>query len=67
MKQVFWAVCAEHTTSPMENATVKMVDLHREIKADIERLHDLKKEILWTINQLNDVSQQLILEMRYIN
>jgi len=51
----------------MENATIKMGDLHREIKADIERLLDLKKEILWTINKLNDVSQQLILEMKYIN
>jgi DNA-directed RNA polymerase specialized sigma subunit len=53
--------------SAMENATVKMLDLHHEINADIDRLIDLKAEIMLTISQLEDVSQQLLLEMRYIN
>ena len=55
------------TTSPMEDATVKLIDLSHEINDDIDRLIDLKKEILNTINELDDFRYKLILEMRYIN
>ena len=55
------------TTSPMEDATVKLIDLSYEINDDIDRLIDLKREILETISQVEDVSYQLLLEMRYIN
>ena len=53
--------------SPMEAATVKLVDLNHEINGDIDQLIDLKKEILETINRVEDPSYQLLLEMRYIN
>lgn len=55
------------TTSPMEDATVKLIDLSYEINDDIDRLIDLKREILDVISQVEDVSYQLLLEMRYIN
>ena len=55
------------TTSPMEDATVKLIDLGHEINEYIDRLVDLKREILDTISQVGDVSDQLPLEMRYIN
>jgi DNA-directed RNA polymerase specialized sigma subunit len=56
-----------NTTSPMEDATVKLIDLSHEINDDIDRLIDLKREILATIKSLEDTSYQLLLEMRYIN
>lgn len=55
------------TTSPMEDATVKLIDLSHEINNDIDKLVDLKREILDVISQVEDVSYQLVLEMRYIN
>ncbi len=55
------------TTSPMEDATVNLIDLSHEINDDIDRLIDLKREILDVISQVEDVSYQLVLEMRYIN
>lgn len=55
------------TTSPMEDATVKLIDLSHEINDDIDRLIDLKREILNTINEIDDFRYKLILEMRYIN
>lgn len=55
------------TNSPMEDATVKLIDLCNEINDDIDKLVELKKEILETINQVEDFSCQLVLEMRYIN
>ena len=55
------------TTSPMEDATVKLIDLNYEINEDIDRLVDLKREIVKIIGQVEDVSFQLLLEMRYIN
>lgn len=57
----------KNTTSPMEAATVKLIDLSHEINDDIDQLIDLKKEILDTINSVKDTSYQLLLEMRYIN
>lgn len=55
------------TTSPMEDATVKLIDLSHEINDDIDELIDLKKEIQETINKVGDYRHKVILEMRYIN
>lgn len=55
------------TTSPMEDATVKLIDLSHEINDDIDELIDLKKEIQETINKVGDYRHKAILEMRYIN
>jgi DNA-directed RNA polymerase specialized sigma subunit len=60
-------VSCPKTTSPMENAIVKLIDLSHEINEDIDRLVDLKKEISETISKVEDNIYQLILEMRYIN
>ena len=38
------------TTSPMEDATVKLIDLSNEINQDIDLLVDLKKEIIWWLS-----------------
>jgi len=54
-------------TSPMEEATIKLIDLSHEINDDIDRLIDLKKEILNVINEIDDFRYKLLLEMRYIN
>lgn len=54
------------TTSPMEDATVKLIDLSNEINDDIDRLIDLKEDISETINKVDDFRYRLILEMRYI-
>jgi len=53
--------------SPMEEATIKLIDLSHEINDDIDRLIDLKKEILNVINEIEDFRYRLLLEMRYIN
>lgn len=55
------------STSPMEDATVKLIDLSNEINQDIDLLVDLKKEIIETINKVDDFRYRLILEMRYVN
>ncbi len=52
--------------SRMESILVKVIDLEREVDADIDRLVDLKKSILDTIDKINDPDQQLILRMRYV-
>jgi len=61
-------VCGgSEATSPMEDATVKIIDLSNEINKDIDTLVDLKKVIMKTINDIGDFRYRLILEMRYIN
>lgn len=55
------------TTSPMEDAAVKLIDLSYEINDDIDELIDLKKEIQETINKVGDYRHKVILEMRYLN
>lgn len=50
----------------MENTICKIVDLEREINADIDRLVDLKAEARQVISELKDPDQQLILELRYL-
>ena len=54
-----------NTKSPMEDATVKLIDLCHEINEDIDRLITLKAEILEVINKLKDPVSQLLLQMRY--
>jgi DNA-directed RNA polymerase specialized sigma subunit len=51
----------------MENTVVKIVDLEKEIKEDVERSIAIKAEIMNTISQVDDPIGQIILEMRYIN
>lgn len=53
-------------TQKMAETVNKIVDLEREINADIDRLVDLKAEAREAINQVDDPLQQLILEMRYL-
>ena len=53
-------------TQKMAETVNKIVDLEREINADIDRLVDLKAKARETINQVSDPDQQLILEMRYL-
>ena len=50
----------------MEETICKIVDLEREINADIDRLVDLKAEARRAINAVSDPDQQLILELRYL-
>ncbi|HHX22428.1 MAG TPA: DUF1492 domain-containing protein [Thermoanaerobacterales bacterium] len=51
----------------MENTVVKIVDLEKETKEDVERSIAIKAEIMNTISQVDDPIGQIILEMRYIN
>ena len=50
----------------MEETICKIVDLEREINADIDRLGGLKAEARKAINAVSDPVQQLILELRYL-
>ena len=50
----------------MEGTICKIVDLEREINADIDRLVDLKAKARKAINAVTDPDQQLILELRYL-
>ena len=54
------------TKSPMEDATVKLIDLCHEINDDIDELITLKAEILEIISKVDDPVSQLLLQMRYI-
>lgn len=54
------------TKQRMEETICKIVDLEREINADIDRLVDLKAETRKAINAVSDPVQQLILELRYL-
>lgn len=50
----------------MENKICKIVDLEREINADIDALVDLKAQARRVISQLKNPDQQLVLELRYL-
>ena len=50
----------------MENTICKIVDLEREINADIDALVDLKAQARRVISQLKNPDQQLFLELRYL-
>lgn len=49
----------------METTIVKIVDMEREIDADIDRLVDLKREARELVDRLTNLDQRLILELRY--
>ena len=55
-----------HSMQTMENTICKIVDLEREINADIDALVDLKAQARRVIGQLKDPDQQLVLELRYL-
>ena len=55
-----------HSMQTMENTICKIVDLEREINADIDALVDLKAEARRVIGQLKNPDQQLVLELRYL-
>ena len=50
----------------MEDAIIKIVDMEREITAEMERMVDLKKEIAETISRVEDQALRTLLEMRYL-
>lgn len=61
-------VCGGNITkSPMEDSTVKLADLSREIDDYVDRYVNLKVKIQNTISKLSDFRYILILEMRYLN
>ena len=55
-----------HSMQTMENTICKIVDLEREINADIDALVDLKTQARRVIGQLKNPDQQLVLELRYL-
>lgn len=60
-----------HSTTPnnkkLEKTIAKIIDLEKEIDADIDNLVDLKHEISDVINSVENVEYRTILEMRYLN
>ena len=50
----------------METTVVKIIDLEREIDAEIDRLVDFKREVRNAIEQIPNTDQRLILELRYL-
>ena len=60
-------VSVSGVTQAMAEAAVSIVDLSREINAEIDMLVDLKREIHGLIRQVEDWDCRLLLEMRYIN
>ena len=50
----------------MENAIIKIMEMEREISAEVEKLLTLKQEIASRIKAIDDIDCQLILEVRYL-
>lgn len=50
----------------MEAIIVKIVDLEREVNADIDILVDLKREIVGVIKAIDNSEHQTLLELRYL-
>ena len=50
----------------MEETIIKIVDMEREISAEIDRLVDLKREIAEVISRVEDQEAQIVLELRYL-
>ena len=50
----------------MENRVVKIVDLEKEINAEIDELVDLKREITRRVKSIPNTEYQLLLEKRYL-
>ena len=51
---------------PTESIIVKIVDLEKEINADIDKLVDLKREIVKVIRTIKNAEYQTLLELRYL-
>lgn len=52
--------------STMENTVVKLVDLEKEIDADIDELVDMKRDVAEKISCVRNPKLSLLLEMRYL-
>ena len=50
----------------MESRVVKIVDLEREINAEIDELVDLKRDIMEVVKAVDDPELQTLLELRYL-
>jgi len=50
----------------METTLCKLVDLEREINADIDALVELKRECVALIKEIPNLEHQTLLEMRYL-
>ena len=51
----------------MESTVVKMIDMEREIDAEVDRLVDLKREIRDVIQKIHTPRYRALLEMRYLS
>ncbi|MBR5360491.1 MAG: hypothetical protein IK123_06345 [Lachnospiraceae bacterium] len=52
--------------SKIDEYLAKIIDMEREIDAEIDRLVSLKADIMHTINMVDDADCQMLLEKRYI-
>ncbi len=52
--------------SRIEGIVLKIIDLEREIQAEIDRYIDLKKSIRESINEIQNQNEKLILRYRYV-
>ena len=55
-----------HSTSMMEEAVGKIVDLQTEIDGDITQLIDLKRDLVSIIKAVQNTEYQTLLELRYL-
>ena len=55
-----------HSPTPMADTICRIVDLEREITAEIDELIDLKIEVMSVIKRVDDKKYRLILEKRYL-
>ena len=55
-----------HSTSIMEEAVGKIVDLQTEIDGDIGQLVDLKRDMVSIIKAVQNTEYQTLLELRYL-
>ncbi len=55
-----------HSTSTMEEAIGKIVDLQTEIDGDITQLIDLKRDLVSIIKAVQNTEYQTLLELRYL-
>lgn len=49
------------------HGVARLVDLEREIDAEIDRLIDLRREIVSMIREVPEYNQRIVLRLRYIN
>ena len=58
--------CESRDVHQMEEAICRMVDLQKEVDADIDRLVNLKLEQMGIISEIEKPLYQLVLEQRYL-